>query len=112
MPYSVNLVAKLKFSTNSGQTFIYLHISLQVVILKARTSGLLSKNFHMEHSILVTTKAKSLTFECPSLVVANKGYECVLSGFTGPLDVFNYTVNGAVKETALLPSKCPLVATI
>jgi hypothetical protein len=76
-----------------------------VVIIEARTTGLFSRIFQIQHSIFVTTKAKSLSLDCPGLVVANNEYECVLNGFTGPLDVFNYTLNAAVIDTPLLPSK-------
>ena len=86
--------------------------SLQVVTIKARTSGLLSKVFHVQHPVLVFTKARNLSFECPSLVVANEDYECVLSGSTGPIDLLNYTLNAALIDTAILPSKSALLTTV
>ncbi len=82
-----------------------------MVIIEARTSGILSRIFQVQHAILVNTKAKSLSLECPALVVANDDYECVLSGFTGPIDEFKYTLDAAVIDTPLLPSKCSSLKT-
>ena len=77
-----------------------------MVLIQAKVStGLYAKTIGVQHTILVSTESKSLSLECPDLVVANQVYECVLSGFTGPNDVFKYTLDNNEIDTRLLPSE-------
>lgn len=77
-----------------------------MIIIQARLStGIYPKTIEVQHTILVSTESKSVSLECPDLVVVNQGYECVLSGFTGPNDVFKYTLDNNEIDTRLLPSE-------
>ena len=77
-----------------------------MVLIQAKVStGLYAKTIEVQHTILVSTESKSLSLECPDLVVANQVYECVFSGFTGPNDVFKYTLDNNEIDTRLLPSE-------
>ena len=92
-------------TTSSDLQLTFKDLGIEVVVVEAQTSGLFKRKFHVRHSVLVVTVAKGLSLECPSLVVANHPYECTLTGFTGPIDVFSYSMNDAELETPMLPSK-------
>ena len=77
-----------------------------MISVQARISdGFYPQTLEVQQTVLVVTEAEGLSVECPNLVVANEPYECLLSGFTGPNDVFKYTLNGNVIDTPLLPSE-------
>lgn len=98
--YSENIVTTTELS--------YLPLSLsetgfKSLVFEATIGQYKPETIQVQHSIFVTSKAKSLNLTCPRLVVVPQSYECVLEGYANKRDIFQYSIDGSFIESPTLP---------